>query len=104
MKIKEVTRGAKFLDEVIPGWYLKIDLGTLNLALGSQCVLGQLCPRELLDQTSPYDALRTKLNLSHQDTVNLGFNIGSAIGLPESHSFYQLMEAWTEEVKDRCSR
>lgn len=41
--IKErVARGAAWLDEKYPGWFLKIDLGTLDLSRCTQCVLGQV--------------------------------------------------------------
>lgn len=38
---KNVARGAAFLDKVTPGWYKRIDLETLNLMEGSNCICGQ---------------------------------------------------------------
>jgi hypothetical protein len=37
-----VLRGAELLDEQYPGWIDKINLGTLNLRSGDNCVLGQV--------------------------------------------------------------
>jgi hypothetical protein len=37
-----VERGAKFLDNVIPGWAEYIDIDDLDLGHGYKCVLGQL--------------------------------------------------------------
>lgn len=39
---RRVRRGAKFLDEVRPGWFRDVDPLELNLLNGRQCVLGQL--------------------------------------------------------------
>ena len=39
---KRVQRGAAFLDKVKPDWFTKIDLGSLDLASGCDCVLGQI--------------------------------------------------------------
>jgi hypothetical protein len=37
-----VGRGAALLDAKMPGWWHKINLRTLDLANGNQCVLGQV--------------------------------------------------------------
>lgn len=37
----EVSRGAKWLDTVSPGWEEKIDINTLNLQCSNVCSLGQ---------------------------------------------------------------
>lgn len=39
---EEIARGAEWLDEVKPGWELKIDLGNFSITSACNCVLGQL--------------------------------------------------------------
>lgn len=39
---QRVEAGAAYLDGVLPGWWEKIDLETLNLGSNCRCVLGQL--------------------------------------------------------------
>lgn len=39
---EDIKRGVKLLDERFPGWESKVDLGTLDLASGVRCVLGQV--------------------------------------------------------------
>lgn len=37
-----VARGAAWLDEVMPGWERKLDLGILDIATCSRCIVGQI--------------------------------------------------------------
>lgn len=39
---EEVTRGAKWLDTVMPGWHNSIELNTLDIESSYACVLGQV--------------------------------------------------------------
>src|SRR5712672_2645116 len=39
---KRVLRGARLLDEKLPGWFVEIDVENLNLGSACNCVLGQL--------------------------------------------------------------
>ena len=39
---ERVARGAAYLDEREPGWWQRIDLDALDLAVPCKCVLGQL--------------------------------------------------------------
>jgi hypothetical protein len=40
--IGNVTRGAEWLDEINPKWYLNIDIGYLDLSDSSSCICGQI--------------------------------------------------------------
>ena len=43
MSVQErVVRGTRWLDHVRPGWRDSLELGTLDLSNGGQCVLGLL--------------------------------------------------------------
>lgn len=39
---ERVTKGAAHLDRVVPGWFHRVDIGTLTLSSCEDCVLGQL--------------------------------------------------------------
>ena len=38
---RAVARGAKFLDSILPGWYKRVNLNTLDMSDGTMCILGQ---------------------------------------------------------------
>mgnify|MGYP001579837752 CR=1 FL=1 len=38
---KRVAAGAKFMDEILPGWYKQVNLKTLEMGNGNLCILGQ---------------------------------------------------------------
>lgn len=40
--LERAGRGARYLDEVDPGWYERVDVQAMELAHASCCVLGQL--------------------------------------------------------------
>ena len=48
-----VAYGAAYLDGVCPGWATRIDLGTLRMETGTQCVIGQLGHGEGWNAVSP---------------------------------------------------
>lgn len=59
-----VERGAAWLDDVRPGWYLEIDVADLDLQNSRRCVLGQLAVQiaeengvSLDDHVTGYDAI-----------------------------------------------
>ena len=47
-----VNRGARFLDEVAPGWENRIDLETLKLNDGMHCICGQVFAEEAKSETT----------------------------------------------------
>ncbi len=49
-----VERGARFLDEVAPGWEDRIDLETLDLVSGYHCICGQLWAAKAKRSRSEY--------------------------------------------------
>ena len=55
-----VDLGWAVMDRANPGWWREdaenaIDLGTLDLAMGDKCILGQSCPLEVLEAGRPLD-------------------------------------------------
>lgn len=97
-----VQRGMELLDEVRPGWELKIDLGRLDLANVCTCVLGQLeghffrgmaklCPPG--ERTFPYAAERGFVIF---DGVPSGFDY-----FDRHDAYEQLTETWRTALKQR---
>ncbi|HZE34072.1 MAG TPA: hypothetical protein VE198_21895 [Actinoallomurus sp.] len=67
-----VARGAALLDEKLPGWDQRIDLGRLNLQSECNCILGQ----EFADRsTSPYMAAVFELGLGNWSASEHGFDL-----------------------------
>jgi hypothetical protein len=108
---ERVTRGAEFLDEHDPDWWKNdvpnaIDLGQLDLADGSSCVLGQRCPLEVTFDEDKYGAYLS--NLVHgQDVLpgvleiwagEMGFNTPPGTGAAH---YGQLTAAWRKLIAAR---
>jgi hypothetical protein len=119
------ARGAALLDERMPGWANKVDLGRLNLYSTSECVLGQLfakSQRKPQWQAYGYPSLQAALDagytqrqatqrvcvanytlgtivleLSNRALVSHGFDSG-----PDT-TFYGLDRAWEAEIRARQS-
>lgn len=57
---ERVARGAALLDEKVPGWDRRINLGSLDLGDGDCCIIGQLFPGDgkyLSNYSAGIDAL-----------------------------------------------
>lgn len=93
-----VAAGAALLDERIPQWWQRIDVGQLDLADSCRCVLGQLYPVMLPAELS-YDRGRVALDLTPETAQQMGFNIGD--DTEDEPSFADLDEAWLRVVKQR---
>lgn len=87
-----VEAGAEWLDQVLPGWHLKIDLSRLSMYSECQCVLGQLAidiAPEGYTAMKNFDEptlgfwswvcgrLGGVTKLTNQEAVDRGFNLGS---------------------------
>lgn len=78
---KRVERGAKLLDEKLPGWDEQIKLKKLDMTSETQCILGQLYCGYLLG-----------LNALGVNGLRYGFDGASG---------EELAKAWKDEVLDR---
>lgn len=101
--LARVQRGAELLDEKLPGWERKIDLGTLEISNPCLCVLGQA-----------FGEFTGGLGLLQ---LGLGFFIGLNVLFPDDYSceylygfdaqkpgdLALLQDAWVELIKDRFS-
>lgn len=86
-----VSDGAEFLDHIDKDWYWKINLETLDLAMGDRCVLGQHHPSRVYDPDEyGLDELR--------DAALFGFTLGEGTW----DLWNQLLtDLWRDEIDDR---
>ena len=91
---KNVTRGAAFLDENVPGWRARIDLENLALASPCDCILWQLFNND-------YILASETLNLDWEDRVEFGFTLPTAIlSEGEGHRWWRTLDnLWKEELR-----
>ncbi|WP_420454258.1 hypothetical protein [Rubrivirga sp.] len=96
------ARGADLLDDRDPGWAARVDPGTLSLADGQACVLGQLWG----DYRHGLGRARV-IDLSSAPTrfvspVDLGFQaVGDLGDAAEALDYALLTRAWRDEVERR---
>lgn len=108
--IELAAHGAELLDNSGPeDWACQIDLGELDLADCTACVLGQLYADEvdIAEEgyfNDGYDVGRTRLNLSTiQEAAEYGFDLLPGYERPLGYelSYAALDEAWTEIIARR---
>lgn len=86
-----VAKGAAHLDRVRPGWFNRIDTGTLALRDPCGCIIGQL-------GDGMYRRGFVELNIT--SVVPFGFDL--PWGGPDNPSNFQLLQdAWIEAIADR---
>jgi hypothetical protein len=90
-----VTRGAAFLDGIRQDWRPQIDVRTLRLESGTECVLGQLYG------TYSQGLVETGLSVGVQRPSDYGFSLRGDIYyyMP---AWYALNRAWREELSRPC--
>jgi hypothetical protein len=94
-----VARGAAWLDSVHPGWERRIDLSTLDLALGCRCVLGQIWADKATAHQTGFGWARKLLPDDEESLVTPATAHGFAgVGTREVRA---LDEAWIALLKER---
>ena len=100
-----VARGAAHLDQVRPGWFRRIDTGTLTLHDPCGCIVGQLC--------GTGDAFRYGLQIlevKQGDEEEFGFELPIAERIAHypneffairANLFRPLQDAWIDAIADR---
>lgn len=111
-----VSRGAQFLDERMPLWFVDVDVDTLQLDNWTQCVLGQLVHQleeganyktvvnTFYGDGDPGGAVLAKFGLSAPLTVTEARNLGFTLRAYESDGFGCLTETWMREIGCRRER
>lgn len=102
---RRVSRGAKYLDDVAPGWEQLIDPWQLDLAHGNTCVLGQLHGSFALGLGRAGLFSLGSAPRASFSPVDLGFHCvqGVCEALQEQDYEY-LNQAWHEEIEKRGVR
>jgi hypothetical protein len=94
---ERVSAGARWLDEVEPGWAERIDLDDFRLADGRRCILGQL-------YGSFCDGLDTH-DLEYDEAEMYGFYLDNLDGKydhwDEGLIWIRLEDQWIAEIKSR---
>lgn len=93
--------GARILDRYVPGWWKRIDLGTLDLWDIKQCIAGQLFNgRE--DHYSGYDwaMCRVPMNDGRVSTITQMERLGFEASQPDVDLF-EVEMMWREIIVER---
>lgn len=113
-----VAKGAAHLDAIRPGWFHRIDVGTLTLHDPCGCIVGQLCTsRAVMDwdgaSFSTAQLLELRLirrwhdvQLMRETTYDgrvaaLGFDLFHAELDDDGDDFAVLQDAWIAAIADR---
>lgn len=94
----EVERGVAVLDAKVPGWWERIDVDRLDMAVGDACVLGQLFPDG--DEESYFLGLRT-LGIPGQ-AIGHGFNTNDTSEWGWDYAY--LTQLWREAIEGKRVR
>lgn len=86
-----VKRGADLLDEQRPGWDREIDIGQLDIALGSACILGQL-----------YGQYSVGVHELKVTGAYYGFAATWDVDASKCITAFDLTAAWQEELSSRA--
>ena len=100
---ERVNEGAAWLDEVDPGWELKIDLGKLHMASCQQCIVGQVFGN--------FMQLENRMPLEEFTNADSGYEISEIISdfaflhgfeaMEGIREYEAIARAWKELVKGR---
>lgn len=113
-----VKRGAKWLDKREPGWERKVSPETLDMSLGSSCLLGQvyddIADKGGRDWVNGYDVGTDLLEEDKQEFPERYGNLASYYGFDEgsvedeesdmNHFWSVLAEEWVAAAKERLAR
>lgn len=101
-----VERGARLLDEKLPGWADQIDLDTLNMREGCNCIIGQIGGRrfnlDALGWHNDVDAAHYSNLIGPMGIVGYEYGFDSSADRDDFHVFYDdLQDAWKGEIVAR---
>lgn len=104
-----VTDAAKFLDQVVPGWFNLVDLQALHMNDCTQCVLGQVFGhkmenklRSILGEDTPeWCSFRRGFDRGYDYLEKMGLNQVQTRNAFGYDVFLKCM--WAEEIAERCA-
>lgn len=98
------VRGARYLDEIDPGWHDRLEIDQLELSSGSACVLGQLHGDFQLGLGRSHLVNLSSAPRASLSPVAYGFLcVQSGSVADRERDYERLNEAWMEEVRKRIS-
>jgi hypothetical protein len=92
--LQRVQAGALFLDEQMPGWEKRINVGYLDMLHPRYCILGQLFGYYFAGQS------RLQIN-TPEEAVRLGFLCENKKSIRQFRESYFLECAWTDLICQR---
>jgi len=84
-----VAKGAKLLDDNVPGWRENVHQRYLDMADGTFCILGQVFAKDLQGYFNGYERGLAELDVSASE---YGFDVG------DGNTYVALGRAWEEEL------
>lgn len=94
----QVAKGAKFLDEKVPGWPEKINVKKLAMRSNTNCILGQLAKAADFGKESAIEYGET-LGLTEKKFASHGFEAGG--DFPDEEADKAQGELWKAEIAAR---
>ena len=108
-----VARGARFLDETLPGWAGMIEVPSISLTSSDDCILGQLNRRDHRlraiknkNDLAPLhfnEALR-KMGFRFGQKISFMFFHGFEVGSPKGARQARARAAWRAEIAQRLPK
>ena len=105
---ERVARGAARLDMLKPGWYNRIDVGTLTLHDGCGCVIGQLAggrfrPTEVAGIADNDAIVACGFDLTEEELAEPNYlgKTAAEIKAERAKIYSPLQDAWIEAIADR---
>lgn len=94
-----VSTGARLMDSRAPGWYDRVDTGSLDLASNYQCVLGQTYGSYVIGLHKAFGFFSTS---KRDKSADHGFDVvGDMTDAQVRREFNELTRAWRVEIQQR---
>ena len=105
--VDAVTRGALFLDENVPNWYMSVDLDEFDICSGSSCIVGQIVawgivPESFFLYNSPNHMIYDP-ELGFEDVAAEVVDTDDKVKEIDGLHYPELQERWRDEIQQRRS-
>ena len=92
--MKNVLRGAKYLDKNEPNWYNSVDLDCFDMGNSSTCVAGWVFKDKIVDEYGSERGYEYAVNEMSLDTDRLGFEYDWSVEISMSEQYGFLGDIW----------